>query len=40
MPAVLVPLLAEMGVNVALVSGAILAARIALFANQFIKRGL
>jgi hypothetical protein len=33
-------LLAEMGVNVALVSGLILVARIALFAHHFIKRGL
>ena len=40
MPALLVPLLAEMGVNVALVSGLVLAARIALFAHAFIKRGL
>lgn len=36
----LAPILAEMGVNVALVSGLVLAARIALFAHQFIKRGL
>jgi len=40
MPAFLVPVLAEMGVNVAIVSAAVLAARIALFCHHFIKRGL
>jgi hypothetical protein len=39
-PALLAPLLAEMGINAVLVSGLILAARIALFVHQFIKRGL
>lgn len=31
------PILAEMGVNVALVSGLVLSARIALFAHHFIR---
>ncbi len=36
----LAPILAQMGVNVALVSGLILVARIALFAHKFLRRGL
>jgi hypothetical protein len=36
----LAPILAEMGVNVALVSSLVLVARIALFAHAFLKRGL
>ncbi len=34
------PILAEMGVNVALISGLVLSARIALFVHHFIKKGL
>ena len=32
------PILAEMGVNAALVSGLVLSARIALFAHQFLRK--
>lgn len=38
MPAVLLVLLADMGVNVALVSGLIIAARIAIFCNHFFRK--
>lgn len=33
----IVPLLVDMGVNAAIVSGAVLSARVALFAHRFIK---
>jgi hypothetical protein len=36
----LAPILAEMGINVTLVSALVLAARVALFAHAFLKRGL
>lgn len=40
MPAVLLPLLAEMGVSATFIAGLVLAARIAVFAHAFIRRGL
>lgn len=37
---VIAPLLAEMGVNAAIVSGAVLFARVALFAHRFLRTGI